>query len=674
MKKLAALLAASASLFAVALASELAAAPANAKVWSILSAGGQHGDEKVWTDKDGVRRARMKIVLRGLTYDVDHATVVGANGLPTSMEIRGVTPSGDAGETFRIENNVARWKTPADEGETPWRENLIYVPFGGPADVSAVLLGALQKDADGRLDALPGGAARISDLTTLTVAVKGKKKTLTAKAIEGLSFEPSVVWVDDKGDFFATVGWLSWLPKGWESVRQQLIDAETAALAARAPELVAKIAKKPEGAVLFKNVTIYDGAAFKRKMSVLIDGETIAAVGKVKKVKAPAGATVIDGAGKTLTPGLWDMHYHSGGDGSGVLALSQGVVNARDIGNEKKTLLARKKRIDEGQLLGPTLFPILGMDGDGPLSAQGFVRIHSVEEGKKELAIAKAEGHLGVKLYGTINPEWVAPLAAEAHRLGMSVQGHIPAGMRPSEAVAAGYDGINHINFVVMDAMPDDVVKTSNGLNRFFGPGKHAQHIDLNAAPMKGFIDTLAAKQIVIDPTLTVYEQSFVPEQGEVAAAALPFIGVVPPQVERQFKSGGLVAPEGYDATRADMRASFAKLVETVRMMHEKGVPIVAGTDGYPSDLIRELELYVQAGMTNAEALSTATGGAAKALGLGDKVGSIAAGQQADLLVVNGDVSKAIGALRQVDLVVQDGRLMEGAALREAAGYSGLPQ
>jgi hypothetical protein len=674
MQKLAALLAAGASLFSLALASDLADAPANAKVWSILSAGGQHGDEKVWTDKEGVRRARMKIVLRGLTYDVDHATTIGADGLPTSMEIRGVTPSGDASETFRIENNIAKWKTPADAGEAPWRENLVYVPFGGPADVSAVLLGALQKDADGRLNALPGGEVRIGDLTTLTVSAKGKKKTLTAKAIEGLSFEPSIVWVDDKGEFFATVGWLSWLPKGWEGVRQQLIDAETAALAARAPEIRARIAKKPDRAVLFRNVTVYDGAAFKKKMSVLVEGDKIAAVGKGKKVKAPQGATVIDGAGKTLVPGLWDMHYHSGGDGSGVLALSQGVVNARDIGNEKKTLLERKNRIDSGQLLGPTLFPILGMDGDGPLSAQGFVRIHSVEEGKKELAIGKAEGHLGVKLYGTINPEWVAPLAEEAHRLGLSVQGHIPAGMRPSEAVAAGYDGINHINFVVMDAMPDDVVKTSNGLNRFFGPGKHAQHIDLNAEPMKGFIDTLAAKQIVIDPTLTVYEQSFVPEQGEVAAAALPFIGIVPPQVERQFKSGGLVAPEGYDATRADMRASFLKLVETVRVMHEKGVPIVAGTDGLPSDLIREMELYVTAGMTNAEALATATSGAAKALGLGDRVGSIAAGQEADLLLVNGDVSASIGALRQVEIVMQDGWMMDGAALREAAGYSGLPK
>jgi imidazolonepropionase-like amidohydrolase len=674
MKSLAALFAAGSSLLSLALAADLAEPPADARTWVILSAGGQHGEEKVWTDGDGVRRARMKIVLRGLTFDVDHATTIGADGRVTAMEIRGATPSGDAGETFRIENNAAKWKTPADAGEAPWRDNLVYIPFGGPADVNAVLLDTLLKDADGRLDALPGGEVRVSDLTTLAVTAKGKTKMLTAKAVEGVSFDPAVVWVDDKSQFFATVGWLSWLPKGWESVRQQLIDAETDALAARAPALVVKIAKTPEGAVLFRNVTIYDGAAFKKKMSVLVEGAKIADVGKGQKVRAPDGASVIDGDGKTLVPGLWDMHYHSGGDGSGLLALSQGVVNVRDIGNEKQTLLARKKRIDEGQLLGPTIFPILGMDGDGPLSAQGFVRIKSVEEGKKELAIGKEEGHLGVKLYGTINPEWVAPLAEEAHRLGMSVQGHIPAGMRPSEAVAAGYDGINHINFVVMDAMPDDVVKTSNGLNRFFGPGKHAQHLDLGAEPMKGFIETLAAKQIVIDPTLTVYEQSFVPDQGEVPAAALPFLGVVPPQVERQFKSGGLVAPEGYDATRADMRASFLKLVETVRVMHEKGVPIVAGTDGLPSDLIRELELYVQAGMTNAEALATATSVAAKVLGVGDNVGSIAAGQEADLLLVNGDVSKSLAALRQVELVMQDGRMMDGAALREAAGYSGLPK
>ena len=668
-------LVAGASVVAVAAAQDgaLATAPKNAASWTIVSAGGTHGAEQAWTDKDGVRHARMKLVLRGNTYDLEHATVVNDAGVPTSITIKGVTPSGDAGETFSIKDGVAKWKSPADAGEAPWRDNLAYINFGGPQDLSSILVAALLKDADGKLDALPGGAVKVSELTKLTVGAGKKSKSLTALTVEGVTFDPSVVWVDENHNFFATVGWLSWMPKGWESVRGQLIDAETAALAARSPALRASIVSDPGKPVLFKNVEIYDAAtnSFKKKQSVLVDGATIAAVGKKVKSK---DALVIDGKGKTLVPGLWDMHYHTGGDGAGVLALATGVTSVRDIGNEKATLLSRIKRINDHELLGPKTYPILGMDGDGPLSAQGFVRIHSVEEGVKELGIGKEEGFLGVKLYGTINPQWVKPLAEEAHRLGMSVQGHIPAGMRPSEAVAAGYDGINHINFVLMDAMPDDVVKTSNGLNRFFGPGKHAQHVDLNAEPMASFLNTLAEKKIVIDPTLTVYEQSYVPDQGEVAATAAPYLGVVPAQVERGFKAGGLVATQGFDATRADMRAGFEKMVETVRVMHQKGVPIVAGTDGYPMDLIREMELYVRAGMTNGEALETATDGAARALGFGDKVGSIAPGQAADLVLVDGDVEKSIGALRHVVTVMQGGMLLDGEKLREAAGMTGMPK
>ncbi|HPE31739.1 MAG TPA: amidohydrolase family protein [Parvularculaceae bacterium] len=657
-----------------AFAEELGTAPKGSPAWSIVSAGGKHGEEQVWTDKDGVRHARMNIVLRGLTYDIEQMTTGAPGEIPTKVTIVGETPSGDAGETFEIVDGVAKWTSPADEGEAPWRDNLIYVPFGGAAASGADLVAALLADEDHKLDALPGGVLQLKDLTTLDVAVGKKKQTLRAVAVEGLSFDPQVIWLDEKGGFFGTAGWLSWLPVGWESVREALIAAEQAALAKRAPEIRAALLKDPGAPVLFSNVTIYDAAtnSFKKKMSVLVEGDKITAV--AKKVNAPEGAVVFDGKGKTLVPGLWDMHHHFGNDGAGVHDLSQGVTSVRDIGNEKETLLAKKKRIDEGELLGPNIYPILGIDGDGPLSAQGFVRIHSVEEGIAAVNDGHAEGFLGIKLYGTINPEWVAPMAAEAHKFGMSVQGHIPAGMRPSEAVAAGYDGINHINFVVMEAMPDDVVATSNGLNRFFGPGRYAKDIDLSASPMEPFLTTLQEKKIVIDPTLTVYEQSFVPDQGEVAPSYEPYLGTVPPQVERGFKSGGLVAPEGYEATREDMRASFDKLVETVADMHKRGVPIVAGTDGYPSDLIRELELYVRAGMTIGESLETATDGAARVFGLDDKVGSIAEGQTADLLLVDGDVSKNIGALRQVDTVVLGGKLLDGDAMREAAGISGRPK
>ncbi|MBY0420830.1 MAG: hypothetical protein K2Q06_00905, partial [Parvularculaceae bacterium] len=567
LRRLAALALAASSLTSVASAAAGAGAgavPKDAATWSILSASGQHGQERVWTTKDGVRHAKMNILLRGLVFDVTSAMTLGADGRPTKVTIAGSTPSGDAGETFAVENGVARWKTPVDSGEAPWRGDLVYIPYGGPNDTLAVLVDAALKDADKKFDALPGGAARITDLVSKEFSANGKTKTLKAVLIEGLGFSPSPVWIDENNRFFAVAGGLSWLPKGWEPIRADLVKAQEEAMAARAPAERARLLKDPGAPVLYRNVTIYDAAAngFAPGMSVLVDGAKIAAVGPAKKVKAPKGAVVIEGAGKTLVPGLWDMHHHYGDDSQGPLDLAQGVTSVRDVGNDRTQLLARKKRIDDGALLGPKIYPILGIDGDGPLSAQSFVRIKSVEEGVAAIERGKNEGFYGIKLYGTINPAWVAPLAVEAHKRGMSVQGHVPAGMRPSEAVAAGYDGINHINFVVMDAMPDDVVKTSNGLNRFFGPGRYAKDVDLSKPPMAPFIETLAAKKIVIDPTLTVYEGSFMYDQGEIAQANAPYLGTYPAQIERGFRGGGFVAPPEFKTTRADMRASFKKLVE----------------------------------------------------------------------------------------------------------------
>ena len=282
-----AVLLAGASLSTLAFAADesLAVAPKGAATWTILSAGGKHGEEQAWTDKKGVRHARMKMVLRGLTYDIDHATTVNDKGLPTSIVIKGVTPSGDAGETFSVEDGVAKWKSPVDAGEAEWRDDLAYVSFGGPVDTSAMLVAALLADDNQRLDALPGGSIKISELTKLTVTAGGKSKALTAMAIDGASFEPVVVWLDDKRAFFGTAGGLSWLPKGWDDVRQQLIDAETTALAARAPAVRAALVKDPGAPVLFKNVKIYDAATngFKQKQSVLVEGATIKAVGKKAK-------------------------------------------------------------------------------------------------------------------------------------------------------------------------------------------------------------------------------------------------------------------------------------------------------------------------------------------------------------------------------------------------------
>jgi imidazolonepropionase-like amidohydrolase len=215
-------------------------------------------------------------------------------------------------------------------------------------------------------------------------------------------------------------------------------------------------------------------------------------------------------------------------------------------------------------------------------------------------------------------------------------------------------------------------VSKSNGIARMQGPGRYAKDVDLNAEPMKSLIATMAQRKIASDPTLVVVEALLVPNNGDLSAAYVPFVGTLPPSVERGFRQGGLVVPP--DLTRADFRASFAKMCALVEAMHKAGVPIVAGTDGSGLELVRELELYVDAGFTPAEALASATIVTAHLVGADGKTGSIAVGKNADLILVDGDPSKHIGDLRQTRVVMMDGKMMDADALRSASGFSGRPK
>ena len=171
---------------------------------------------------------------------------------------------------------------------------------------------------------------------------------------------------------------------------------------------------------------------------------------------------------------------------------------------------------------------------------------------------------------------------------------------------------------------------------------------------------------------MVVVESLLVPDNGDISAAYAPFVGTLPPAVERGFRQGGLEIPAGY--TRADFRASFAKLVALVGALHKAGVPIVAGTDGSGMELVRELELYVQAGFTPSEALAAATIAPAHLVGVDGRTGSIAVGKAADLVLVQGDPSKTIGDLRHTRIVMMDGKLMDADALRAAGGFEGRPK
>jgi len=169
-----------------------------------------------------------------------------------------------------------------------------------------------------------------------------------------------------------------------------------------------------------------------------------------------------------------------------------------------------------------------------------------------------------------------------------------------------------------------------------------------------------------------IFEGSFLNDKPALAPAFKPYEGTLPAVTERGLKTGGY--PLFGDVTRDDFRKSYEKMVALIGKLNEAGVPIVAGTDGWGLELVREIEIYEQAGMSKAQALQTATINPARLVGIADRTGSITKGKEADMLLVDGDVSADLGALRRVHTVVSDGYVMDGNELRAAAGFSGMPK
>jgi imidazolonepropionase-like amidohydrolase len=653
---------------------QLLVPPAGAEHYVVVSEAGKHGDEWRWTRPDGSLAYRQSILLRGLVFEQDEVVKLDAAGKPASITIRGVTPSGDSAETFAVDEATARWKTTVDEGQAPAAKGA-YNTFGGTFLAGGSTVPLFLKAGAKGVDLLPSGHGTL-ERTDTTFRAAGPKGSETARLyfFKGLAQSPSPVWLFDDGRLFGFVGSLALMPDGFEANLKPMIVAQEAAIAALAPAIAKRLltpaAKRP---VLFRNVKIYDAdkQRFAEGQNVLVSGGKIVSVGAALP-KLAAGARVIDGAGKTLVPGLWDSHMHVADDFNALSEVALGVTSARNPGGSIELAVSQRDRRAKGLMVGPEQFNSVIVDQKGPLAAQGSLTVSSLEETLAAVRKIKAADLTAVKFYTSMNPAWIPPAAKLAHELGLHVHGHIPAGMRTLDAVNAGYDEITHIYFATMQAMPDDVVAKSNTTLRLTGPGKYFKDVDFNAEPTRTVIRTLADKHIAVDPTLVVVEGTLTSEAGKVSPAYTAFVGTLPPSVERGFKSGPIPLPEG--TTREDAIASVKHMLEYVAVMRKAGVPIVAGTDGNGMELVRELELYVQGGMTPAEALATATIDAARNVHADERTGSIAVGKEADLLLVDGDPEKNIGDLRHVDQVVLDGALLDGDALRKEAGFSGRPK
>lgn len=652
----------------------LAQPPADAQHFVIQSTGGKHGDSWIWTTADGARMGRESLNLRGQVWEVDEVGKPGPAGMPIAFAVHGVTPQGDAAETFTVKGGQAHWQSPIDKGSAPYSGHAFYTATSGVAGGMPWFLEQLLASPGKSMDLLPGGKASATQLASLEVGQGGARQSVNLWALSGIGSSPLPVWADATGHFFAVSFGLAWLPEAYAGEQVRLEEAQAKAMATLTSQVAASFKAPSLKPVAFTHAKLFDAEhlRFLSGQTVVVSGGLITAVGPTATTRPPADARIISAAGKTLIPGLWDCHMHVGDDYTGVQELSLGVTSVRDPGNNDAQTIDRRARVAAGTLLMPHVHASSLIDGKGPYTAQVANVATSQEEAIALVDKAKATGFEGIKFYGTFNSAWLPAAIAEAHKLGLHVHGHIPVGMRTLEAIHDGYDEVTHINWIIMQAMPDAVIAESNGIQRFEGPGRYGRTVDLDGPPMQSIISTMARQHIYSDPTMVAFEALYVPENGDLAPAYAPFVGTLPPTTERGFRSGGFAVPK--DLTRADYRASWAKMVELLKRMHQAGVPIVAGTDGSGLEIIHELEIYRQAGFTNAEALAAATLVPARLVGVDAHTGSIAVGKNADLVLIDGDPAKHLGDLRHTRLVMLDGQLMDADALRAAAGFSGRPR
>ena len=391
----------------------------------------------------------------------------------------------------------------------------------------------------------------------------------------------------------------------------------------------------------------------------------------------------VDGRGRFLIPGLWDMHVHTAfGDwfpkGKEValpLFIANGVTGVRDMGGELDVLQGWRKEIGAGTLLGPRMV-VAGPMLDGPKPRfPSSVAITTPEDGRRAVDDLKKRGVDFIKLQSLIPREAVFAIADEARKQGITFVGHVPDAVRASEASNAGQKSFEHLIGIFEGSSPleDEFLKGGKTEGRFLESYDQARAERLFAL--------LAKNQTWQCPTL-VWERggNLIDETDFASDTRAKYVPAYWKDVTwKRFREEILKDNTDDLATR---KRFLAKELEVVNAMHRAGIPFLAGTDTAPGvyifpgfSLHEELQRFVAAGFTPIEALQTATINPAKFLGMEDRLGTVEKGKVADLVLLEANPLEDIRNTQKIAAVVVNGRYLSRtdldgmlAAVQKAAG------
>jgi imidazolonepropionase-like amidohydrolase len=414
--------------------------------------------------------------------------------------------------------------------------------------------------------------------------------------------------------------------------------------------------------IALTNVRVIDGtgAPARAGQTIVIKAGSVAEVGDAARVHAPEGATVLDLAGRTVMPGLVMVHEHLYyPTGPGVygqlgesfirLYLAGGVTTMRTGGNMNGFIDFRLKQlIDNGQRAGPAMdatAPYL----NGPNTFAQLRELKGPDDARRQVAYWADEGATSFKAYMNIRRDELGAAIEEAHKRKLKVTGHL-CSVTYAEAADLGIDNLEHGFLAATDFVTDKQPDVCPGQGR---GQQTVATLDENGEPFKTLVKKLIDRHVTLTSTLTVFE-TYTPGR-----PVPPGIDVLVPELKEEFL-------QRHARTAANTQSPYIKLFPKAlaleRAFAKAGGLLIAGTDptggggvipGYSDQ--RQIELLAEAGFTPLEAISICTWNGAKYLGRDAKIGSIAVGKQADLMVVNGDPSTRIGDVRNVEIVFKQG-------------------
>jgi imidazolonepropionase-like amidohydrolase len=576
------------------------------------------------------------------------------DGLPTDWSIRGATTFGSkVEEHFSQAGGHAEWLDSTGKGSAAVSPSGLYIAQAASPWSDEIYARALLKRPGMTMPALPGGTLTLDKGETLTVQGAGGPLQVTRYTLSGIDLTPETMLLDPDGKLFASVDPSEVLVrKGYEGEEVRLRKLAADWSTQRFVDLERQVAHRYDAPVRISNVRLFDPktSTLTAPVSVLVRGKAIAAVEPLDSPPTP-GEVSIDGAGGTLVAGMYEMHAHLQQD-IALLNLIAGITTVRDMGNDNAVLDGLIQRMDSGVIGGPHVIRSGFIEGKSPFSANNGILVNSQQEAIDAVRWYGARGYWQIKIYNSMNPAWVPAMTQEAHRLGMRVAGHVPAFATTDQMMQAGYDEMTHINqymigWVIKPGEDTRTLFRLYVLKRF--PG-----IDLKSAPVQHTVDMMVEKKIAIDPTLGIHENLTENRDGQIPPGAVDYFDHMPIGWRRDAMKAWIdTSAPGDDAA---YRAAFDKIIDTVRLLHDRGIFIVFGTDtGGSFTYHRELELYQRAGMTPAEIVKRATYDSARYTGQDQTMGSIEKGKLADFFLIPGDPTKDLKAIKTIRMVVKDG-------------------